>query len=407
MLFNSIEEATRWAEWELERIAGGQAGWTADVSKGHWEHAQKTGSSLWTSNGSRPWVRPPALRPRPERRNNPHGAPDDASQLEILAARSEPTDRVAVMSPRFSLDALPELVSRVREAVVHVDCRAGDGGVSGAGFAIPVAAADKAPGIVVTNAHVVAGDRPSIRVHSTGQEDQRVKVRLIDQSTDLALLELPEPPSAVLTPRHDVRVGEAVIAIGSPLGYEASVTLGIVSALGRLGWGTDYVPFDGAIQTDAAITHGNSGGPLIGVDGCVVGVNYSGVDEVHGINFAIPIGLAVEHYREICDTGERRIRRASLGVRTDTSRFDARSAQRLECASGARVLAAPRAGSPAHTAGLRTGDVIVRLDDEDVRGSAALIRVLNRHRIGKPTTIAFVRRGKLKRAVATPTERQA
>lgn len=315
------------------------------------------------------------------------------------------------MSPRFSLDALPELVSRVREAVVHVDCRTGDAGMSGAGFAIPVAAADKAPGIVVTNAHVVAGDRPSVRVHSTGKEDQRVKVRLVDRSTDLALLELPQAPSAVLRPREDVQVGEVVIAIGSPIGYEASVTLGMVSAVGRLGWGTDYVPFDGAIQTDAAINRGNSGGPLIGLDGSVVGVNYSGVDEVDGIkvtgiNFAIPIGLAVDHYREICETGERRIRRASLGVRTDTSRFDPRSAERLECPSGARVLAAPRTGSPAHAAGLRTGDVIVRLDDEVIRGSAALIRVLNRHRIGKPTTIEFIRRGKLKRAVATPTERQ-
>jgi S1-C subfamily serine protease len=210
------------------------------------------------------------------------------------------------MSSRFSLDALPELVSRVREAVVHVDCRTADAGVSGAGFAIPVAAADTAPGIVVTNAHVVEGDRPSVRVHSTGREEQRVKIRLIDRSTDLALLELPAAPSVVLTPREDVRVGEAVITIGSPLGYEASVTMGIVSALGRLGWGTDYVPFDGAIQTDAAITHGNSGGPLIGLDGGVVGINYRGIDEVNGINFAIPIGLAVHHYREICETGERR-----------------------------------------------------------------------------------------------------
>jgi S1-C subfamily serine protease len=164
------------------------------------------------------------------------------------------------MSPQFFLDALPDLVARVREAVVHVAARTDDGGVSGAGFAIPVAAADKAPGIVVTNAHVVTGDRPSVRVHTTGKPDQRVKIRLVDRSTDLALLELPEPAAAVLTPREDVRVGEPVIAIGSPLGYEASVTLGIISALGRLGWGTDYVPFDGAIQTDAAITHGNSGG---------------------------------------------------------------------------------------------------------------------------------------------------
>jgi len=311
------------------------------------------------------------------------------------------------MSPGFFLDALPQLVSRVREAVVHIECWEGDNGVTGAGFAIPVAAGDNALGIAVTNAHVIAGERPSVRVHAPGQPDQRVKIRLVDSSTDLALLELLETPGVVLTPRCEARVGEPVIAIGSPRGFEASVSLGIVSALGRLGWGTDYVPFDGAIQTDAAINPGNSGGPLIGFDECVIGVNYQTRIDAHGINFAIPIALAVDHYHEICETGERRIRRASLGIRTDTSRFDGPHAERFQCSSGARVLVAPKVGSPAHAAGVRAGDIIVRLDEEEVRGSAALIRVLNRHRIGKPATIEFVRRGKLKRAVATPTERQS
>lgn len=311
------------------------------------------------------------------------------------------------MPTGFVLDDLPDLVSSVEQAVFHVEASVADGVSSGAGFAIALPEDDPAPGILVTNAHVLSDDRAKVRVHAPGRIDQRAKIRLVDNSTDLALLEVPEAPAAVLPARTRARVGEPVIAIGSPLAvFESSVSFGIVSALGRLGWGTDHVPFDGAIQTDAAINHGNSGGPLIGMDGHVIGVNYSGRDDAIGINFAIPIALALDHYAEIRETGANRIRRGSLGIRTATKRFDVRAADRLGHSSGAEVLADPAHGSPAKAAGLRAADVIVSVDGEQVTGSPALVRTLARRTIGQPVRVTFVRRGKLAQTTATPVERR-
>jgi S1-C subfamily serine protease len=132
-----------------------------------------------------------------------------------------------------------------------------------------------------------------------------------------------------------------------------------------------------------------------------------GRDDAQNINFAIPIGFAGDLYHEVCETGGHRIRRASIGVRTATHRFDKRGATRWQQASGARLLGDPMSGSPASAVGLREGDVIVRLDDEAVPGSATLFRMLNRHRINKTMPLDFVRGGRLKHASITAQARPA
>jgi S1-C subfamily serine protease len=204
-----------------------------------------------------------------------------------------------------------------------------------------------------------------------------------------------------------------VIIVGSQLadqvhahaGYEASVTFGIVSALGRSGTGTDRIPFEGVIQTDAAGYEGGSGGPLVDVFGSAIGIHYAGHPSAQNINFAIPVTYALDAYAENCETGSSEIRRASIGLRTGTHRVAPTLATRYGERSGAAVLRPPHPGSAADLAGLRVGDVIVRLDGEGISGSAALFRRLDRHLIGKEISVDIVREGEVRTIAMTPAER--
>jgi S1-C subfamily serine protease len=305
---------------------------------------------------------------------------------------------------------LPDLISELMPAVVHVDVLASDGPGNGSGFAIRASDRDEGKGIIVTNAHVVAdASDVSVRLYDERQFD--ATVRISDASTDLALLEIDEPPLAVLKSRAltDVRVGEQVIAIGSPYGMVGTVTIGIVSGLDRTMPGLNGIPLDNMIQTDALVNPGNSGGPLIGTDGRVIGVN----DQIRfnewggssGLGFALPIGMAETIYDEICETGASSIRRATIGARIQLRSFTEPERQQWGQKGGAIVLDAPHEGMSAELAGIQRGDVITIFDGEVVQRPGDLYRLLDRSRIDKSCSLEFLRDGERHETTIVPVER--
>lgn len=267
----------------------------------------------------------------------------------MTGPRSDSTDRA-------TLEELPHLVARVRSAVTFVGVRTAEGEGNGSGFAIDPLDCDSAAGIVITNVHVI--ERCESCLVTFGGDDEaefEATVRGADLSTDVAILELPEKAPEVLAMRalDDVHVGEPVMAIGSPFGLAGTVTTGIISALGRTMPAPDGIPIDNMIQTDALINPGNSGGPLIGLDGRVIGVN----DQVRvntvlygssGLGFAIPAETALSVYRELAETGDREIRRASIGVRLQFLAFHGDLKRRWGQRGGAVVIDEP---SPKRTQG--------------------------------------------------------
>ncbi len=310
-----------------------------------------------------------------------------------------------------TLETLPDLVEQVRVAVVEVRVSGEKGSGNGSGFAVQPAAGDASAGVIVTNAHVVEGATThTVRLDDGAEAD--ATVRLMDASTDVAILSLAVPAPAVLDlrPLADVRVGEPVIAIGSPFGFDGTVTTGVVSGLNRTMPAPNGIPIDNMIQTDALINPGNSGGPLIGLDGRVVGVN----DQVRvndvllgssGLGFAIPSDTVAALYREICETNETRIRRSAIGANLRlqflTPELQAAAHQR----SGAVVVDDPVEGSPAAAAGLRRGDVVVALDGTAVTAPGTVFRLLDRSRIDRSCAIDFLRGGARESAAIVPKER--
>jgi serine protease Do len=322
-------------------------------------------------------------------------------------------ERISMLVPeRATLEGLPELVAAVRPAVVHIDVKTTSGSGNGSGFAIDVHESDAAHAVIVTNHHVV-GDADDVCVRLYDDSEHVAKVRLSDEATDLALLSIPAPAIATLKLRHlnEIRLGEPVIAIGSPYGFEGTVTTGIVSGLDRtsLAPGTT-VPIDNMIQTDAVINPGNSGGPLIGLDGRVLGINDQGIVHTEhgytGTSFAVPAETLLLLYEEICESGVDAIRRASLGASTALRQFTYDERRMWGQRGGALVFSPPRDGGAAAQAGLQKGDVIVALDDQVIDEPGDLYRMLDRTRIARSCSLAYVRGGQRHEVTVIPGERK-
>ncbi len=246
-------------------------------------------------------------------------------------------------------------------------------------------------GYVLTNTHVVQGaDTIIVRLHDRRQYE--AEVIGVDERSDVALLRVDaeDLPTVRIGDPQQLRVGGWVLAIGSPFGFDHSVTAGIVSAKQRSLPNDNYVPF---IQTDVAINPGNSGGPLFNLDGEVVGVNaqiFSRTGGFMGLSFAIPIDVAMEVADQLRVDG--RVVRGWLGVviqevtRELAQSFDM---DRAEGALVARVLE----GSPSEAAGLQPGDVIVRYDGRDVPRSSALPPMVGRTPTGTEVEVDIIREG--------------
>jgi len=303
---------------------------------------------------------------------------------------------------------LQQVLAAVLPAVVKIEARSDSGKATGSGIVF------NNNGYVLTNAHVIEGAR-TISVTLSTSEPLRARFVGRDLNYDLAVLKVRRAglTTAKVGRAADLQVGDAAIVIGSPFGFQSSVTTGIVSALHRVvkvpddegGGGRELVD---AIQTDAAINPGNSGGALANGNGEVVGISTAiatnGAGEANaGVGFAIPIDEALEVARSLVK--RRPVDVPFLGVEADTELTpEIVDRYRLANRAGALVTrVAPR--GPAAEAGLRRGDLIVRLGDQAIPARDQLTVAERGARIGVPVPVTVVRRGRELILKITPTER--
>ncbi len=254
-------------------------------------------------------------------------------------------------------------------------------------------------GLVLTNAHVVKG-ASEVMVKLTDRREFRAKVLGTDPKTDVAVLKIEAKnlPTVRLGSTRDLQVGEWVLAIGSPFGFENSVTAGVVSAKGRSLPDDSLVPF---IQTDVAVNPGNSGGPLFNGRGEVVGINsqiYSRSGGYQGVSFAIPIELADKIKEQIVATGK--VRHAQLGVAVQEVNQAFAESFQLDKPEGALVASVTK-GSPADKAGLQAGDVIRQVDGQPIVASGDLPAWVGQAQPGQKARLSVWRQGKPVELTAT------
>ncbi|MET3494316.1 Do family serine endopeptidase [Variovorax boronicumulans] len=248
-----------------------------------------------------------------------------------------------------------------------------------------------ANGIIITNAHVVKGAK-EVTVKLTDRREFRAKVLGADAKTDIAVLKIDAKnlPVLALGNTKDLKVGEWVLAIGSPFGFENTVTAGVVSAKGRTLPDDSYVPF---IQTDVAVNPGNSGGPLLNTRGEVVGINsqiYSRSGGYQGVSFAIPIDVAVQVKDQIVATGKATHARLGVAVQEVNQAFA--DSFKLDKPEGALVSNIEK-GGPGDKAGLKAGDVIRKVDGQAIVSSGDLPAVIGQQAPGKKVTLEVWRQG--------------
>jgi putative serine protease PepD len=251
-------------------------------------------------------------------------------------------------------------------------------------------------GHIITNEHVVDGAQ-SISVKLWNGATYKATLVGSDSSTDLAVIKV-DAPSSVLHPltlgdSSKVAVGDGVVAIGSPFGLEETVTSGIVSALHRSMDAPNGFTINDSIQTDAAINHGNSGGPLLDMHGRVIGVNSqieSDSGGSDGVGFAIPSNIVRSIASQLISSGN--VQHAYLGVAVQAT------------SNGVRIVQV-RSGTPAQRAGLRVGDVVVRIDGKKVSTTAELQSAIDARQPGDTVTITYRRNGNTHTAKVTLANR--
>ncbi len=300
--------------------------------------------------------------------------------------------------------AVTSVVDAVGPAVLRVETygRAGKPSGSGSGVAITP------DGLVLTNAHVVEGAE-AVRLMDAEGRFMEARTLGIDADTDLALLRagaVRDLPHAALGDSKALRRGQLVVAIGNPLGFESTVTAGVISALGRSLRARNGRLIEDVIQTDAALNPGNSGGPLVSSRGEVIGINTAVIRGAQGICFAVAANTAQFVLSELIQHG--RVRRGYIGVSGQTAAVPRRHALNagIDNASGAMISALEPDG-PAAQAGLMSLDTIVRVDGHGVTGVDDLIRLLNHERIGRDLEFEVLRRDTLRVFTVRPQERPA
>ena len=310
----------------------------------------------------------------------------------ILSASATPPLNDAVLLDAYS-EAVVGAVERVSPSVVKIDVehadRRGRAAGSGSGFVFTT------DGFALTNSHVVHG---AAKITAMLADGRRVPATLVgdDPDTDLAVVRLAAdgvPPAMLGESRH-VRVGQVAIAIGNPFGFHATVTTGVVSALGRSLRAQSGRLIDDVLQTDASLNPGNSGGPLVNTRGEVIGVNTAMILPAQGICFAIAVDLAKFVATSLIRDG--RIVRAWIGVAGQNAKLRRHLVRRHELAHEAGVLVlSVEKGSPAERSGLREGDVIVALAGQPVAGVDDLHKLLAGNAIGVRTSIGLLRNSEL------------
>ena len=305
--------------------------------------------------------------------------------VNISAVREKSAGTRPGNGPRFGPDEeMPEFFRRFGPPMPDGEGPSQRSG--GSGFII------SSDGTVLTNAHVVAGaDEVEVRLNDKRQF--KAKVVGADKVTDVALLKIDAKglPTLKVGDAKALRVGEWVIAIGSPFGFDNTVSAGVVSAKMRSLPNGSYVPF---IQTDVAINPGNSGGPLLNLKGEVVGINsqiYSQSGGYMGLSFAIPMDLAMDVQGQLANGGK--VQRGRLGVSVQSLDQELARSFGLEDPRGA-LVSQVQDDTPAAKAGIKAGDVILKVDGETVEDSAMLSRVIAGKKPGQRVDVDFLRNGK-------------
>ncbi len=258
-----------------------------------------------------------------------------------------------------------------------------DGQSLGSGFII------SRDGYILTNHHVIAG-ADEVIVRMSNRNEYTARIVGSDEASDVAVLKIDgvDLPTLKIGDSDELKVGEWVLAIGSPFGFDATVTAGIVSAKGRSLPSDNYVPF---IQTDVAINPGNSGGPLFNMDGEVIGINsqiYSRSGGFMGLSFAIPIEMAVDVANQIKETGK--VSRGWLGVLIQEVTRELAESFGMDNPHGA-LVARVLENSPAAEAGIEVGDVIVEFNGKKVIRSSALPPMVGRAKVGDESNVTVIR----------------
>ena len=296
--------------------------------------------------------------------------------------------------------AVREVTGKLGSTVIAVGATSGRGGGSGV-----ILGAGDGTATAITNSHVVRGIRRatggSRGIEVTLSDGSSVPAEVLgdDPPSDLAVVRFAAeeaPTVAALGEAGNLVVGQLVVAIGNPLGFQRSVTAGVVSALGRSIRGESGRLIENVIQTDAAINPGNSGGPLADSSGRVIGINTAIIGGAQGIGFAVPVSAAFRRVVFALVT-EGRVRRAFLGVAVQSrpARDD------FEGGAGIENLSP---NSPAERAGLRRGDVIVGFRDQPVRGNDDLLNLLDESAIERDVTLKVLRGGKELMLTVRPRE---
>ncbi len=290
---------------------------------------------------------------------------------------------------------IAQVVEAVAPSVVAVEAVRVGGRWRGGAFGAPSQASGfvtDRDGYLLTNQHVVEG-AARLTVRLADGRELPAEVVGGDEVTDLAVMKVDatDLPAARLGDSEALRVGQFVLAVGHALGLPGgpTVSLGVVSALARPLPGSDFV-FEGLVQTDAAINPGNSGGPLVDLSGAVVGINTAMVPFAQGVGFALPIHAAQRITAELRRTG--RVVRPWIGVQVAELRPPLARQLGLEPGSGL-LVAEVVAKSPAHRAGLRSGDVLTAVGPFPVRTVRELLEGLARFPVGSDVSLGFRRRG--------------
>lgn len=317
------------------------------------------------------------------------------------AAASHTADYEAQLQDAYS-SAVIGAVETAGPAVVHIGVLKGNRPASvGSGL---VVASD---GLILTNSHVVSG-AGAIKVSMADGQKSDARVIGEDPHSDIAVLRTDvhlAAPALSFFDSKAIHKGQLAIAIGNPLGFEQTVTAGVVSATGRSMRSQTGRLIDDVIQTDAALNPGNSGGPLVDSRGRVIGINTAVIRGAQGICFSVAANTALYVLGQVLQHG--RVRRASLGIEGATTPIPRHVARfsGVEQEAGVRVLKTIKDG-PAEAAGLQSGDLLIAIDDAPVLGIDDLLRLLNHERVNQSVRVSLLRKGERRDRFVIPVDRK-